>query len=137
MPRRQTPPKPPAPVVALVPIPSEKNGRDTLGRFAAGCTGGPGRRPLIETNRAALEKALPPERIVTILEAMAMAAEDGHCGAAALCLAYGLGRPPEAPEESRAGETADERAAMFVRLIEAYQGFVPMAPPPVGYEFKS
>jgi hypothetical protein len=78
--------------------PPADGGRDAHGRFAAGNPGGPG-NPFarqVGALRCALLKAVTPEDLAAVAQALLRQAREGNVAAAKLLLSYTLGKPAAA-----------------------------------------
>jgi len=102
------------------------NGRDKMGRFAAGGAAGPGRprREVEAAYLAAFTSAMPPEELEKIIEAVVEQAQAGNVQAARLLIEHSLGRPTsrlelaDASEGFRvAGQTPAESLEMMMQRI--------------------
>ena len=81
------------------PLDNRTNHRDARGRFVYGCSPGPGRprRAVEEDYLAAFSGVCTPQRLVGIVERLAVAAERGDQSAIQILLRYLVGNPSAAP----------------------------------------
>lgn len=100
--------------------PQADNTRDTAGRFMPGNPGGPGNpyARQVAAVRLAMLEAVPPERMMRIVDKMAALAEAGNVQAAKLVFTFVVGKPQPAPNPDRMD--ADE--------WNVYRETVPMKP---------
>ena len=104
------------------PFPVGENGRDESGRFALGNVGGPGRPPTATNYKAAFRAAVTPGRMQQIFDRLVEDALNGNTQAAAIVVAYGLGRPKEPIQAEEQGLSIRERLVKALQALQATQG---------------
>src|SRR2546430_17166894 len=85
--------------------------RDSSGRFAAGNRGGPGNPFARRTAaaRKAIADAVTPEQLAAIAAAMVKKALEGDGAAAKLVFRYAAGKPAQAPDPDKPGQSEERR----------------------------